>query len=308
MLTLTITQASNYFLADRRAQNCSPDTITYYQHRLNAFERYLRLHDLGDNLTSLTPPMIRMFLTEETARCSPATAKHAFITLRAFFRFLQADGLLDRSPLETIQPPKAPKKLIQTFTPEQITRLFSTCNASFAGIRDRAMMLLMIDSGLRVSELCTLSVTDIRWEDQTAKLMGKGSVERRVPFGMNTRRALQAYLIRRGILETEALFVTTLGEAIGRRRVEEVMQERGQRAGLTGVRCSPHTFRHTCAVIYLRNGGDAFSLQRLLGHSDLTMTRRYAELAQSDVLEKHRHASPGDFAVPAIPQARRRLR
>ena len=106
-----------------------------------------------------------------------------------------------------------------------------------------------------------------------------------------------------------ALFVTCYGDPLDRYRVARIVGSRCTQASITGVRCSPHTFRHTFAVTYLRNGGDVFSLQKLLGHSDLMMTRRYAELSQTDVQEKHRLYSPADrLESPKNGQGRKRLR
>jgi len=106
------------------------------------------------------------------------------------------------------------------------------------------------------------------------------------------------------------LFVTCYGEALSRHQAHRLLSDCGRRAGVTEARCSPHTFRHTCAVMFLRNGGDAFSLQKLPGHSSLDMTRRYAELAQADVVAKHRAASPGDRFLAAVQKGggRKRLR
>ena len=105
------------------------------------------------------------------------------------------------------------------------------------------------------------------------------------------------------------MFVTCYGDPLDRFRTLDAVKARCKAAGVVGVRCSPHTFRHTFAVQFLRNGGDVFSLQRLLGHSDLTMTRLYAELSQTDVTEKHRLYSPADRLRPAGPnRGRTRIR
>jgi integrase/recombinase XerD len=141
--------------------------------------------------------------------------------------------------------------------------------------------------------------------------MGKGSKERVVPFGEATRQALLAYVSKRGNIPGQrALFVGCYGDPLSRHGAHRLVSECGKRAGVSGPRCSPHTFRHTCAVMFLRNGGDAFSLQKLLGHADLAMTRRYCELAQADVVAKHRACSPGDRFLGTVrgAQGRKRLR
>lgn len=307
-MPVILPEATAYFLAARQAQHCSPETIRYYAHRLEAFRRFLAARDASDDLALLTPPLLRQFLTDEATRTSASTAKHSYITLSAFCRFLVDEGWLPDNPLATVKRPKAPRTLVQTFTPEQVTALLATCDRGFAGVRDYALILLMLDSAPRVSEVANLRLDDIRWDDQTLRIMGKGSIERRVPFGTTTRRALHAYLAKRGAQETRAVFITVFGDGMSRACIAQTLKVRGRQAGLTGVRCSPHTFRHTSAVMFLRNGGDVFSLQKLLGHSDLTMTRRYAELSQTDVCERHRQFSPADALSTTMPGGKRRIK
>lgn len=186
------------------------------------------------------------------------------------------------------------RTVIETFSLEQIEKIISVCEKDFLGVRDKAIIMTLVDCGLRASELCGLRIDDISREQQTMIVLGKGDKERVVPFGQATQQALTQYLARRGKLDTNVLFVNCYGEAFDRHRLADIVESRCIRAEISGVRCSPHTFRHTFAVMYLRAGGDVFSLQKMLGHSDLTMTRRYAELSEMDVQAKHRLFSPGD--------------
>jgi integrase/recombinase XerD len=283
------------FLNYGRAKNLSQNTLGYYGHRLQAFRSFA-----PDNTpASTTRDLIRAFLAHETQRTSPATAQHSFIALRAFFGFLQREGFLEESPVNGVEGVRRRRAIIDTFTQEQLQAILSTCGKDFTGVRDRAILLTLLDCGLRASELCGLALDDIAWNEQTLLVLGKGDVERIVPFGVTARQALAQYAARRGTLDTKMLFVTWHGDPLDRYRLREVVQERCGQAGVTGVRCSPHTFRHTFAVSYLRNGGDVFSLQKMLGHSDLEMTRRYAELSQMDVRDKHRQFSPADRLQPA---------
>jgi integrase/recombinase XerD len=228
------------------------------------------------------------------------------------FRFLVREEVIEANPVAKVEKVRVPTKVIETFSPAQVEALLATCNGrSFNGARLRAVILTLLDCGLRVSELCGLSLEDVSWDERTLRVMGKGSKERLVPFGEATRQALMGYVSRRGeVPRQDALFVTCYGDPMSRRDAHRMLRRAGEKAELTGVRCSPHTFRHTCAVMYLRNGGDAFSLQRLLGHSSLEMTRRYAELAQTDVIDRHRACSPGDRFLPNVRSAtgRKRIR
>jgi integrase/recombinase XerD len=155
-----------------------------------------------------------------------------------------------------------------------------------------------MDTGLRISEAISLKLEDIDWNRNSVKVMGKGSKERIVPFGRAVRKALMAYLDRRGNLDTDMLFVTEYGETVRRQKALEAIKALGKKAGITGVRVSPHTLRHTFAKTFLVNGGDPFTLQQILGHTTLDMTRKYIALANSDLQTAHSKYSPADKLLP----------
>jgi len=305
-------EAVTCFLQRGRARNLSPRTLDFYRERLGAFTRFLEVRGLSLSPSEMTAAVVRDYLAWESERSSAATADHGYAALRAFFRFLVAEEWLAANPMEKVEKVRVPRKVVETFSPEQVEAVLAACNArSFNGIRLRAVILTLLDCGLRASELCGLTLEDVSWDEGTLRVMGKGSKERLVPFGEATQQALLAYVAKRGRIPGQgALFVTCYGEPMNRHEAHRLLRQAGQKAGLSGVRCSPHTFRHTCAVMYLRNGGDAFTLQKLLGHSSLDMTRRYAELAQADVVAKHRACSPGDRFLGAVRGAggRKRLR
>jgi site-specific recombinase XerD len=298
------------FLQRGVARNLAPRTLEFYRTRLGSFARWLEEQGVNTAPEDVTPSLLRQFLVAEQERSSAATASHSYVALRAFFRFLVRDEWLSANPMEKVEKVRVPRKVVQTFSREQVEQMLASCSArSFNGLRLRAIILTLVDCGLRVSELCGLDVEDVSWDEGTLRVMGKGSKERVVPFGEATRQALLAYVARRGELPGQsALFVTCYGDPLNRHEAHRLISGCGKRTGVSGVRCSPHTFRHTFAVMYLRNGGDAFTLQKLLGHSDLTMTRRYCELSQVDALEKHRQYSPGDRFLSAVRPTRGRRR
>ena len=277
-----------------RAKGLSPNTLIFYHHRLAAFQRFLNEHASSSAPKDVTPQVVRAFINDEIERRSPCTANHAVTVLRVFFNFLVNDGFLATSPMAGVQKVRCRKAIIETFTLEQIDAVLDACDKGFTGIRDRAIILTLFDAGLRASELCGMGLADVNWTEQTMVVVGKGDRERVVSFGKVARHALALYVARRGQLETDRVFVTCYGDPINRHRLRRIIRTRRERAGITGVRPSPHTLRHSFAIAFLRSGGDLFALQRLLGHSDLAMTRRYAELTQTDVLDKHRAHSPGD--------------
>jgi site-specific recombinase XerD len=166
--------------------------------------------------------------------------------------------------------------------------------------RNVAIILLLVDTGMRVSELCGLRVEDADRGTGELTVLGKGNKKRRVYMGNQARRALWRYLEtdRRWARAEEPLFTSITGTGCGAGLtpcgVRDIIEKSGYAAGITGVRCSPHTLRHTFAINFLRGGGNLFELQQLMGHSDLTILKRYVALAEADLAQAHRAASPAD--------------
>jgi integrase/recombinase XerD len=168
------------------------------------------------------------------------------------------------------------------------------------GKRDRAIILTLLDTGLRASELCALKMGDL--EQKTGRLQvkhgrtggAKGGKGRIVFLGKTARRTLWLYLTTHEDAEDpEApLFIGRFNRPLNRDTLRQVIASLGEKAGVKN--CHPHRFRHTMAITYLRSGGDVFTLQALLGHSTLDMVQHYARIADIDVEQTHRHASPVD--------------
>jgi len=307
--TATIDTAIEAFYRRCQAKNLSSHTVSFYKYRLQAFKSFLDARYPEIRLDDINTRVVRDFIANEGMRVSPATADDSFVTLRALFKYLEADRVIDECPMVGVERPKTKKTLISAFSVEQVEAMLGVCENDFTGVRNRAIIITFVDCGLRVSELCGLKTDHINWNEQTMLVTGKGNKERCVPFGRTARTALFSYWERRGdIPGVKEFFLSCYGDPLNRFRVAKALAECGRRACVTGVRISPHTFRHTFAVMYLRNGGDVFSLQIMLGHTDLTMTRRYAELSQTDVIEKHRLYSPADAIKPPSQSGRKRLK
>ena len=166
------------------------------------------------------------------------------------------------------------------------------------GLRDYLIVLILLDTGIRLSELVGLTLGNIDFEQSCFLVCGKGDKERMVPFGNGVRRVLWQYIkesrARLQFEDTDQVLINESGLPVRKRAVQTMISRLGKRSGITGVRCSPHTFRHTFAKQYLMLGGDVFSLQRILGHSSLEIVRLYINLATSDISEQHRRYSPID--------------
>ncbi|MEN6370416.1 MAG: tyrosine-type recombinase/integrase [Armatimonadota bacterium] len=295
-LTEDLDSAIEAFMNVSRAKGLTPQSLSYYSERLKAFKKYTDMKSPGIKPKDVTPAFIRQFILNTLKIDSAATANHNRALVFRLFQFLLEEKLIPENPAASVKKLKEPRPVIETFTEEQINSLLATCDTStFVGLRDKALFLTLYDSGLRITEALTLSLSDVDWTQQIFKVMGKGQQGRFVPFGLEVRRILTRYLAHReGIEGADNLFITCYGEKMKRGSVLDIVKRRAKKAHISGVRASPHTFRHTFAVQYLRNGGDVFSLQRILGHSSLTMTRRYVDFCQEDIIKTHRKASPAD--------------
>ncbi len=294
-----------------RAEGKSPHTITITLSSATYLERFLRQRRLSTRVDSITLHELRAFFIyladkpsyqghpytpTQNRKLSGHTINAYGRGLQTFFNWLTAEELITENPFNRIKIPRAPQKLIPAFSEAQLNQLFAVIDTNGpTGFRNHTMLL---DTGLRVSELTGLCLTDVSIEQGTLRVWGKGNKERTVPLGRQSARQIWHYISRcrpqPSMARIDQVFLTRDGRPVSIDRVQQFMMRYGIQAGLYGVRCSPHTLRHTAAINYLRNGGDVFSLQRLLGHSSLEMTRRYCQVADSDVQRVHRSASPVD--------------
>lgn len=185
--------------------------------------------------------------------------------------------------------PRVPRTIVPTFSDEQLQGVLAAPDRrTWVGIRDRAILLVLLDTLIRVSELVGLDAEDVDLDEGILRVMGKGRKERDVPFGRATAHALRRY---RGLVEDlrpgDPFFITRYGRRTSRWAVQQMMADCGRAARIDGVRCSPHTLRHTGAKRFILAGGDVLTLQKLLGHTTLLMVRRYVELADVDVRAQH---------------------
>jgi site-specific recombinase XerD len=228
---------------------------------------------------------------------SPHSVAHHVRHIRAFWSWLKLEGFTENNPFESVKPPKAPRKIVKTLSVEQVTHLISVIpRDTHIGFRDRTIILALYGTGLRVSELLDLKLEDVNFETGQIKVLGKGSRERVVFMSASVYKSLFKYLHRwRPAAPSSYFFLGNSGRPPTRSNIAHKMQGYGRKAGITDARCTPHTFRHSFAVQFLRNGGGEFTLQHILGHSTLTMTRQYVELANDDIEVKLKMYSPAEL-------------
>ena len=300
-LSLPLSDVVADYLEALRAAGRSPRTVEWYESFLLEFIRFVERAGTSAKLADLAPPTVRRWVVALKSRSpepAPASLAGRVRTLKAFGTWVASEYELEPHPLRGLKVPKVPDVLVRSLRDPDILRLIAAIHAhSRFPDRDLAILLLMLDTGLRVSETATLMIRDLDLEGGRCRVMGKGSKERVVPVGRRARKAIRRYLVasgRFGQLDG-ALFGRRGGGPLSVVGLQHLIQRIVAQSSLS-VRCSPHVLRHTFARSFLANGGDVFTLQRILGHSpaSLEVTRRYVQLLDDDLREAHRRASPMD--------------
>lgn len=306
------------FVLTKRTEGKSPRTVEYYADNLRRFLWYAETQDWSDDIRLLTEWQIREFLDyvgSETCRwglkgngsetsqhkASLSTIRHYFVVLSCFFNWVIQESFLQENPMAGIKVAKPKPRVITPYTSEEIRRMLAVCdydfdhNAKFLSTRNRAIILVLLDTGVRLSELVGMRLSDIDSDKGHIRVLGKGGRERVVRIGKTTQKALWRYLMYWHQNGRGELWLTEEGKPLNSSGVQSLVKRLKQRAGVDG-NGSIHRFRHSFALNFLRADRNVFNLQYLLGHSDLEMTRRYvATLGMEDALQAHERASPADL-------------
>jgi integrase/recombinase XerD len=227
---------------------------------------------------------------------SRSVARH-LVTIRHFFRFSLTEGVIDDDPAANIESPKFRQSLPEFLSVEEVDRLLRQPDAkNTIGVRDRAMIELMYSTGLRVSELCGLQVSDLQMDPGCLRCIGKGNKERLVPVGHKALEAVQAYLrearkeLSRGVA-SPYLFLNQKGHNLNRIAFWKILGEYGRKAGLRKA-LTPHMLRHSFATHLLDRGADLRSVQMMLGHSDISTTQIYTHVVEERLKQVYKAHHP----------------
>ncbi|QOS78491.1 tyrosine-type recombinase/integrase [Paenibacillus sp. JNUCC31] len=284
------------FILDCKAKNLSPLTLLFYQDSAKQMKGAFLVQQVPFDIYSVSIREIKnhfiAYLFDQGR--SDNTVNGRIKAIKQFFKYLFEEGWLTENIAKDLHAVKAKKLMIQTFTKEQVVSIFEQpYQKTFTGYRDFTMMMVLLETGMRIGELCNLKTSDIFFKELEIRITkGKGGRARRVPFQQTCGKIIRKYMDIRGDMETDALFVNMDNEQISTRALQDKMQTYGSVSGITGVRVSPHTFRHTMAKFYILNGGDPFTLRRILGHASLKMVDYYVELFSSDIKQQHKKFSP----------------
>ena len=280
-----------HFAQSNRAEGKAAKTVCWYTEMLSEFVKFFSSRGRPVTLASLNPFSVREFIiAQQDKGLSPHTVACRVRALRSFSSWLMREGYTSDNVLAVIKPPKTPERLIEVLTPEEIDKLVSWQNSlTSLGSRNIAMFTTLIDTGLRISEICNLRFEDAHIGEGYFKVLGKGNKERVVPVGMLVQKVLYRYVFhyrpKPASPADDCLFLTAAGERLTTNAVRLLFKRWGKRAGIP--RLHAHLCRHTYATSFLNQKcGDVFRLQQILGHTTLEMVRHYVHYASTqDMLE-----------------------
>ena len=274
----------------QRISSHTTRTLDWYKFTLSKFRDFLT-EPQREDVDLIDIRVLRSFQLDLAERVCAATVHNRMRAVKAFLRFLHSEELVQTNATARLRLPKVEFKILPAYTTEELNRLEQGTDANDpTSVRNRFLVHLLLDSGIRLAECAQLKVGDIDPSTGTFLIRGTGQKQRMCRIGTKAHRSLLRYLRIRGGQPGDPLWVGKRG-AMTQSGIAEVLEKLGKRVG---VHCHPHKFRRTCALLMLRNGADIFSVQHLLGHSDLDVMRRYLAQEQADIQRAHRRYSPLD--------------
>jgi site-specific recombinase XerD len=289
------------YLADCEARGLSPRTLEWYQDRGSRVVVHLAALGVRYPADVTRRVVSELFgrlrgLRPRAQPLEPQTILGYWQLGKGFLTFLiRENAHPGPNPFDQFGKPRVPEKAMWApSSVECLAMLRLPDRRTVMGLRDLLVLLLLLDTGLRISALRGIRVGDIDLRDRRIRVLEKGQRERIVPFGFQSLRWLRRYISAARLGADGYLFPGRNGRPLSRKRIDEIVKAYAQAAGVRRGRVSAHDMRRAFAREFLGNGGDLESLRQLLGHSSYAMVKRYAELASDVVAEKHRQASPGD--------------
>ena len=282
------------FLMDRKAQGFSKGTLHFYKYKLKLFVDYCQAQ-VVTHIPHITPNLIRSYLLHLEETGHNEGGRHACYRAVKTFLYWWEDEVEPEdwtNPIRKVKAPKVRKQQIKPVSLANIQAMVNTCDRSFTGIRDKAILLSLLDTGARAQEFLDITLPDVNpISGEITIKQAKGGKYRIVFVGKIGRKALRKYLRARNA-ETDRLWVTLIRDPISYWGFREIIHRRANKAQVPvpGI----HDFRRAFALECLRNGMDIYSLQKLMGHADLQVLQRYLAQTIEDIQLAHQAGSPVD--------------
>jgi integrase/recombinase XerD len=294
MNSLVLDQFLNFLVVEK---GLSPNTLEAYSRDLSDYFRFLESKGLTDISETHQDTLYEFLGTLRARKLSSRTQARTLSALKSFYRFLQDESWRKDNPALPLKGPKLKRGLPKTLSELEVeTLLHQPKPDSPSGLRDAAMLEVLYATGLRVSELLTMTLDHLELEAHFIRTMGKGSKERLVPIGREASRVLLEYLEkgRPALLKDRRsswVFVNKRGSRLSRQGFWKILKQYGRQAGITKP-ISPHTLRHTFATHLLEGGADLRSIQTMLGHADISTTQIYTMVTTEHLREVYRRYHP----------------
>jgi|TARA_B100001079_G_scaffold3062_1_gene2615 integrase/recombinase XerD len=291
------THFQDYLTMLRVERNLSPRTLEAYQRDLKHYLSFIVDKNII-SLSNISQMHIREYIRSLNEKGLAASSiARIFSSIRSYHKFLSAENYVNENPTLILTSPKAPKKLPHVLMEEEISAIINAVVETFQySKRDKAIIEMLYSCGLRVSELCALSLNNLYLNDDMIRIMGKGSKERLLPVGGRAKNFLNDYLIhcRPGIQKdkgSSSVFLSRNGNPLTRAMINNILRKWSQVAGISKS-VSPHTLRHSFATHLLEGGADLRFVQALLGHSDISTTQIYTHLDKHHLKEVYQTHHP----------------
>lgn len=283
------------FLMDRKARGYSDGTSYFYKMKLQLFINYCNIQHINE-IQQITPTFIRLYLLElENSGHNPGGIHACYRTLKTFLKWYAFENDLKDwiNPIDKVKMRIPKDQPLDPVDMDAVRGILETCGSSFADVRDRAIILMLLDTGMRISELLAMDIANVNPISGTVQILhGKGEKFRTGYIGRKTRAALRKYLAL--IPPCGRLLQTIRGEPACYTTIRDMLKRRADKARVMAP--TPHQFRRYFALTMLRNGVDVFSLQMLMGHADIQILRRYLKQTSQDGLAAHVRGAPVDSA------------
>ena len=283
-----ITYYQNYLKIER---GLSQNSISNYSFDIKKLVNWLEENSIEQSPIKIEEETIQQFIYTIAKEVNPRTQSRIISGLRGFFNYLVFEEYRKTNPLELIESPKIGMKLPDTLSLEEIDLIIATIDLSKAqGERNRAIIETLYGCGLRVSELISLKISDLFFDEGFIKVTGKGNKQRFVPIGPQTEKYIKIYRKEIRIHQKinaaskDTLFLNRRGNALSRAMIFHIVKELAEKAGIKKS-ISPHTFRHSFATHLLENGADLRAIQQMLGHESITTTEIYTHIDKSHLTQ-----------------------
>lgn len=285
------TSIEDYGIYLKIERGLSKHTVENYSMDIMALKNFIKLRDINENPKNCSKETVLLFIYEESKFQSPHTQSRRISGLKSFFNFLIFEGYRKTAPTDLLENPKLGRKLPETLNLSEIETIIASIDLGNAlGNRNRAIIETLYGSGLRVSELVELTLSNIFITEDLIRVTGKGDKQRLVPLGNYSKRYIEIYIeeIRNQMKvakeDSDILFLNRNGKKLTRAMIFTIVKKQTQKAGIDKS-ISPHTFRHSFATHLLENGADLRTIQLLMGHESIITTEVYTHLDNKHLKE-----------------------